>query len=324
MPTLALMCTSRVRITNGEAKASLSRRVSSAASSGRLMPVCRIRNSSLSSRASSSSPRQPGLEPHRDLAQQLGAELLAEGVVDALEPVEIEMQQGQHLVLLPGPGQLVLEAGAEMLAARQAGERVLLAAACRSRPRRARSSVTSRATVSTSAARPEPPPKRCLGGQQPARAVEVGQRVVVGRGHGHAGLEHLLVEHAALQRVLLAVAFQERQPQRGGAVDAEQALVGLVDHDQPAAGIDHRDGGRHGVEHALQHLLLGAVVARVQLALEVGRALGQQQLLAAQGQEVAGPGAELEMVDRAEQEVGGAGLERPVAELAVLIDGDRR
>ena len=72
----------------------------------------------------------------------------------------------------------------------------------------------------------------------------------------------------------------------------------------------------------LQRLLLGAVVPGVQLALEVGRALGQQQLLAAQGQQVAGAGAELEMVDRAQQEVGGAGLERAVAELAVLVDGD--
>ena len=120
------------------------------------------------------------------------------------------------------------------------------------------------------------------------------------------------------------MALQERQPQRRGAVDPEQPLVGLVDDHQPAVRVDHRDGGRHRVEHPLQRLLLGVVVAGVQLALEVGRALGQQQLLAAQGQQVAGAGAELEMVDRAEQEVGGAGLERPVAELPVLIDGDRR
>ena len=231
------------------------------------------------------------------------------------------MQQSQHLVLLPGPGELVLEAGAEMLAARQAGERVLLAG----RPGR-RLGGAQLGDVHGDGQHLGGPAraasKRCLGGQQPARAVEIGQRVVVGRGHGHAGLEHLLVEHTALQRILLAVALQERQPQGGGAVDAEQTLVGSVDHDQPTAGIDHRDGGRHRVEHPLEHLLLGVVVAGVQLALQVGRALGQQQLLAAQGQEVTGPGAELEMVDRAEQEIGGAGLQRPVAELAVLIDGD--
>ena len=111
MPTLALMWTSRVRITNGEANASLSRRVSSAASSGRLIPGCRIRNSSLSEPRQQFAAGQPRLQAHRHLAQQFGAELLAERVVDALEAVEVEMEQRQHLVLLPCAGELVLEGG---------------------------------------------------------------------------------------------------------------------------------------------------------------------------------------------------------------------
>ena len=61
---------------------------------------------------------------------------------------------------------------------------------------------------------------------------------------------------------------------------------------------------------------------RVQLALEVGRALGQEQLLPAQGQQIARPRPELEMIDGAQQEIGGTGLERAIAELAILIDGD--
>ena len=110
MPTLALIWTSRVRITNGEANASLSRRVSSAASSGRLIADLQDQELVALEPRQQLAAGQPRLQAHRHLAQQLGAELLAERVVDALEAVEVEMEQRQHLVLLPGTGQLVLEA----------------------------------------------------------------------------------------------------------------------------------------------------------------------------------------------------------------------
>jgi hypothetical protein len=51
-------------------------------------------------------------------------------------------------------------------------------------------------------------------------------------------------------------------------------------------------------------------------------ALLQHELLAAHGQEIARADAELVMIDRAQQEIGGARLERLVAEVAILIGGD--
>ena len=115
---------------------------------------------------------------------------------------------------------------------------------------------------------------------------------------------------------------------RLGRIDAVDLAVRAVDQGEPAVAIDRADGCRHGVDQAPQAALAGLqrglvlLGVRRQLARQVLGALLEQLLLLAQGQEVAGAGAELEMVDRAEQKVGGAGLERLIAVAAVLIDRD--
>src|SRR6185437_16548323 len=58
------------------------------------------------------------------------------------------------------------------------------------------------------------------------------------------------------------------------------------------------------------------------LLLERRGALLELDLLVPQRQEVARAHAELVMIDRAQKEVGGPGLERLVAQVAVLVSGD--
>ena len=60
----------------------------------------------------------------------------------------------------------------------------------------------------------------------------------------------------------------------------------------------------------------------VDLVLQHARLVGQHDLVAAQLEQVGAAGARLVVVERLDQEIGGAGLERVVADLAVVDDGD--
>ena len=164
--------------------------------------------------------------------------------------------------------------------------------------------------------------ERCLGGDDAALVARGLQRLVSRPGQRHAGLADLLVAHGIAERVVLAMGLGQRAAQRIAALDPDQLLVRVVGEDQPALRVDDRDRGRDGVQHPAQQVLAGRGLASAQRLLEAGRPVGEHALLPAQGQQVAGTGAELEMVDRAQKEVGGTGLQRPIAELAVLIDGD--
>ena len=161
MPTLALICTSRVRITNGEAKASLSRRVSSAASSGRLMPVCRIRNSSLSRRASSSSPVSRALSRTATSRSSSEPNSLPNASLMPLNRSRSRCSSASISCCCRARASSCSKRvrkcsplGRPVSGSSWRGAAVAASAA--------RSSVTSRATVSTSAARPEPSPSGAL------------------------------------------------------------------------------------------------------------------------------------------------------------------
>ena len=60
----------------------------------------------------------------------------------------------------------------------------------------------------------------------------------------------------------------------------------------------------------------------VDLVLQHARLVGQHDLVPAQLEQVGAAGARLVVVERLDQEIGGAGLERVVADLAVVDDGD--
>ena len=61
-------------------------------------------------------------EPRGDLAQQLVAVAVAEGVVDLLEPVEVDQHHGDVLVAACGAGERVLDPVVEQEPVRQAGQ----------------------------------------------------------------------------------------------------------------------------------------------------------------------------------------------------------
>ncbi|MGA3305827.1 MAG: hypothetical protein ABSC26_07460 [Stellaceae bacterium] len=113
-----------------------------------------------------------------------------------------------------------------------------------------------------------------------------------------------------------------------GRLLADAAREPVVDEDVTtvAVGGDHRH--RHGIDDAQQQLM--AFAERILVAarfldhplLERGSARLEQQLLAAQRQEIARAHAEFVVIDRAQQVIGGAGLERLIAQVAVLIGGD--
>ncbi len=63
-------------------------------------------------------------------------------------------------------------------------------------------------------------------------------------------------------------------------------------------------------------------LAALKAPLQRARPLGQEELLLTQLEQVPRPGDEFLMIDRALQEVGGAGLQRLQAEAALLVDGD--
>ena len=175
--------------------------------------------------------------------------------------------------------------------------------------------------------------QRRLGGQQDPLVARAGRdHLVLEARHRLSGLEHLGIEHEMLGRLILAVDLDQRLPRHGSSTDPIQLLVRAVDQGQAAAGIDRADHRRHGVDQPAQAKLAGPerglmlLGARQQFPAQLVGALLEQLLLLAQGQKIARPGAELMMVDRAQQEVRGPGFERLIAVAALLVhrhDHDR-
>ena len=67
-----------------------------------------------------------GGKPFRHRAQHLVARIVAKAVVDVLEAVQVEEQDGQHLAAALGPLQRLVERLAEQAAVRQFGELVVV------------------------------------------------------------------------------------------------------------------------------------------------------------------------------------------------------
>ena len=261
----------------------------------------------------------------RRLEQQIAAGQ-AEGVVDALEAVEVEQQHRGDAVGAPRPRERMVEVVAEQRPIGQPGQRVVprLVAHLRLGPLQLGDVERDRHHVGDPAGIVE---QRRLGGQQDALLIgaRTGDLLLEAR-QGLAGLEHLGVEHQVLGRMLLAADLLQGAPDRPCRVDPVELLVRAVDQGQAAAAVDRADRRGHGVDQAPQAQLAGAerrlvlLAAGDQLAPQLIGALLEQLLLLAQGQEIARPGAELDVVDRAQEEVGGARLQRLVAVGAVLVD----
>ena len=66
-----------------------------------------------------------GLQAQRQLAQQQVAHLVAQGVVDVLEIVQVDEQQGQAALGCPRAGQVLRQVACQLGAVAQAGERVM-------------------------------------------------------------------------------------------------------------------------------------------------------------------------------------------------------
>ena len=66
-----------------------------------------------------------GAEPHRDLLEQEIARGMAEGVVDVLEAVEVEKQQGRHVAPAADAGDRLLEPLEQQNPVGQPGQRVV-------------------------------------------------------------------------------------------------------------------------------------------------------------------------------------------------------
>ena len=268
------------------------------------------------------------MQPLGDRLEQQVAARQAEGVVDALEPVQIE-QQHRHDPAAPARArQRLVEIIPEQRPIRQAGERVMagLMAHLGLGPFLLGDVQGHGDDIG------DPPgvvEQRRLGGQQDVLlgGDRAGHLLLEAR-QGLAGLEHLGIEHELAGRVLLAVDLLQGAADRARGVDAVDLPVGAVDQGQPAAAVDRADGRGDRVDQAAQAQLAGAqrrlvlLAVRHQLAAELEGALLQQLLLLAQGQQIARPGAELDVVDRAQQEIGGTGLQRLVAVAPILVDGD--
>ena len=69
------------------------------------MSGCSTTNSSPPSRATMSALAGHAGERFGNLAEHIVAAMMAMGVVDRLEPVEIDVMQGELLVAAPSPGQ---------------------------------------------------------------------------------------------------------------------------------------------------------------------------------------------------------------------------
>ena len=101
-----------------------------------------------------------------------------------------------------------------------------------------------------------------------------------------------------------------------------------VDEHEAAVAIGGADHDRHRVDHAQQHLVTAlqliamALLVDLDFFLEGRGALLQHQLLALQGEQIVGADAEFTVIDRAQQIIRRARLERLEPQIAVLIGGD--
>ena len=118
----------------------------------------------------------------------------------------------------------------------------------------------------------------------------------------------------------LADQVGRHQPDRGRQqrVHEHAAPLAVGGADQSGDGVDHLG---QSLAAFAQQLFMGGQ-AHFQPPLEQVRTLLDLALLRSQFQQVPGAGGEFHMVDRAEQEIRGAGLERGDAELPVAIGGD--
>ena len=261
------------------------------------------------------------------LEQQITARQ-AEGVVDALEPIQIEQQHRHHPAAPARARQRLVEIIPEQRPVGQAGERIMagLMTHLGLGPFLLGDVQGHGHDIGDPAGVVE---QRRFGGQQDVLlgGDRAGHLLLEAR-QGLAGLEHLGIEHELPGRVLLAVNLLQGAADRARRVDAVDLPVGAVDQGHPAAAVDRADGRRHRVDQAPQAQLAGAqrrlvlLAARHELPAELEGALLEELLLLAQGQQIARPGAELDVIDRAQQEIGRPGLERLVAVAPILVDRD--
>ena len=167
-----------------------------------------------------------------------------------------------------------------------------------------------------------------FGGQEDALHALRGDEHLLEAGRRVTGLEYFQIQGQRTARIV--VVQQLHGGLAGRLVRSDPEQIGLVRIDEGIAarggrGADHR---RHRVDHPEQPLVafperpLVLVGLTLDTALQGDGALVDQLLVLPQGQEVARSRAELVMVDRRQQKVGRAGIQRRIAEAAVFVGGD--
>ena len=125
MPMLASSTATTPLSVNGRSSASCRRPAISTTAARSGTPRRSTANSSPPRRASVSPRRMAARRRSRDLLEQAVAMVVAERVVDLLEAVEVDQQQGRHPAGAPEAGDRLLHALVEQRAVRQVGEVVV-------------------------------------------------------------------------------------------------------------------------------------------------------------------------------------------------------
>src|SRR4051794_6612865 len=208
MPTLALEFTSWPRTRKGSENASATRRASSAASSGRLMPVRSTANSSPCSRASTSPSSSRSRRRRATAWSRPSPNSWPKASLTPLKRSRSTCSSAEILCSRRAL-QLLLGAVLERGGVRQAGQAVEAG-----RARAVGLLLPQLGDVERDAQHLGRPARRVgergLGGQEAALAAAQLDRLRAPARERHAGLAHLLVAHAAAQRVVLAVRLGQR------------------------------------------------------------------------------------------------------------------
>ena len=257
--------------------------------------------------------------------QQFVAELVAEDVVHALEAIEIDDVQREDAIAAACARDLAAEPVAQERAIGKVGQRIVMGQMQEVALGPLAVGDVERGSEHVGHATGALAQRRFRGQQHALLATAVEDLFLEARKR-LAALEHQAVEPAAAGGVLLAENLVAAAADRAGRIDAvERGLVG-VHEDAVSVVIGRADHRRNGVDDldkalaAVAQQVLARTFALLQLALQAIGAALDDLLLLAHLEQVARAGEKLVMIDRALQEIRGAGLQRADSGAALLVD----
>ena len=170
--------------------------------------------------------------------------------------------------------------------------------------------------------------QRRLGRQKDSRLVFAIGQVFLHSEHHAVGIADLAIEPPVPCRVLRAEQFASAAAGGGMTIDVEELLVVGVQKDDPTVRIASPNQRGYGVDDPPEffflesHFLGVPAERRLELAFQKNGAASDRLLLMPNGQKMAGADAELTAVHRAQQEVTGPRVERPISIFPILVCGD--